>query len=235
MPKTKVLVIEDDRSVSEMISYNLKQAGYEVLTASDGQDGLLQAQIKSPDIVVLDLMLPVIDGLDVCRRLRADASTRDLLIIMLTAKAEETDELIGFSLGADDYVTKPFSVKVLLERIKALRRRRTADVTSDEVTTKLGVTVDRRRHQASTEGKPLQLTRSEFRLLDTLIRQPGRVFHRTELIDAALGEDTMVMERTIDVHVRALRRKLGERADVIETVRGVGYRYRDTEPAAELV
>ena len=235
MPKTKILVIEDDRSVSEMISYNLKQAGYEVLTASDGQDGLLQAQIKSPDIVVLDLMLPVIDGLDVCRRLRAGAATKDLLIIMLTAKSEETDELIGFSLGADDYVSKPFSVKVLLERIKALRRRRTAEASSDDVTTKQGVSVDRRRHQAIAEGKPLQLTRSEFRLLDTLIRQPGRVFHRTELIDAALGEDTMVMERTIDVHIRALRRKLGPHADVIETVRGVGYRFRDTEPVAELV
>jgi two-component system phosphate regulon response regulator PhoB len=229
MAKTKVLVIEDDRSLSEMIAYNLKQTGYEVLTASDGQDGILQAQIKSPDIVILDLMLPVVDGLDVCRRLRADASTKDLLIVMLTAKAEESDELIGFSLGADDYVTKPFSVKVLLERIKALRRRRTTEASSDEITTRQKVTVDRRRHQASTAGQPLQLTRSEFRLLDTLIRQPGRVFYRTELIDAALGEDTMVMERTIDVHVRALRRKLGDFADVIETVRGVGYRFRDSE------
>jgi two-component system phosphate regulon response regulator PhoB len=231
MPKTKVLVIEDDRSLSEVLTYNLKQAGYEVLTASDGQDGLLQAQIKSPDLVVLDVMLPVIDGHDVCRRLRADQSTRDLPIIMLTAKSEETDELIGFTLGADDYVTKPFSVKVLLERIKALRRRRASDTVSDEVTARFGVAVDRRRHQASFEGKSLPLTRSEFRLLDTLIRQPGRVFHRAELIDAALGEDTMVMERTIDVHIRALRRKLGDAADVIETVRGVGYRFRDTELA----
>jgi DNA-binding response OmpR family regulator len=234
MAKTKVLVIEDDRALAEVLTYNLKAAGYEVLVATDGQDGLLQAQIKSPDIVILDLMLPVIDGLDVCRRLRADASTKELLIVMLTAKAEESDELIGFSLGADDYVTKPFSVKVLLERIKALRRRRTTEGSSDEVTTRLGVSVDRRRHQALAEGKPLQLTRSEFRLLDTLIRQPGRVFHRTELIDAALGEDTMVMERTIDVHIRALRRKLDEHADVIETVRGVGYRFRDMEPATEL-
>jgi two-component system, OmpR family, phosphate regulon response regulator PhoB len=232
MAKTKVLVIEDDRSLAEVLVYNLKQAGYEVQVATDGQDGLLQAQIKSPDMVILDLMLPVVDGLDVCRRLRADSSTKDLLIMMLTAKAEESDELIGFSLGADDYVTKPFSVKVLLERIKALRRRRTAEASTDDVTTtKLGVTVDRRRHQATAEGKPVQLTRSEFRLLDALIRQPGRVFFRTELIDAALGEDTMVMERTIDVHIRALRRKLGERADVIETVRGVGYRFRDMEPA----
>ena len=234
MAKTRILVIEDDRSLAEVLTYNLKQAGYDVLLAMDGQDGLLQAQIKSPEIVILDLMLPVIDGLDVCRRLRADASTKELLIVMLTAKAEESDELIGFSLGADDYVIKPFSVKVLLERIKALRRRRTTEGTSDEVTTRLGVSVDRRRHQALAEGKRLQLTRSEFRLLDTLIRQPGRVFHRTELIDAALGEDTMVMERTIDVHIRALRRKLDAHADVIETVRGVGYRFRDMEPAADL-
>ena len=127
MAKTKVLVIEDDRSLAEVLQYNLKQAGYEVVVATDGQDGLLQAQIKSPDIVILDLMLPIVDGLDVCRRLRADSSTKDLSIVMLTAKAEESDELIGFSLGADDYVTKPFSVKVLLERVKALRRRRAAD------------------------------------------------------------------------------------------------------------
>jgi two-component system phosphate regulon response regulator PhoB len=233
MGKTKVLVIEDDRSLAEVLSYNLKQAGYEVLVATDGQDGLLQAQMKSPDIVILDLMLPVIDGLDVCRRLRADASTRDILIVMLTAKAEESDELIGFSLGADDYVTKPFSVKVLLERIKALRRRRTTEPAPDEVTRRYNITVDRRRHQASADNRPLQLTRSEFRLLDTLIRQPGRVFDRAELIDAALGEDTMVMERTIDVHIRALRRKLGENADLIETVRGVGYRFRDTAAATD--
>ena len=230
MAKGKVLIIEDDRSLADVLAYNLKQAGYEVLAASDGQDGLLQAQMKAPDIVVLDLMLPVVDGLDVCRRLRADAATKDILIVMLTAKAEESDELIGFSLGADDYVTKPFSVKILIERIKALRRRRTPDITDgDDVTIAQGITVDRRRYRALADGKPLQLTRSEFRLLDTLIRQPGRVFQRSELIDAALGEDTMVMERTIDVHIRALRSKLGELADVIETVRGVGYRFRDQD------
>lgn len=233
MAKLKVLIVEDDRSLADVLNYNLKMAGYETIVAYDGQDGLLQAQIKSPDIVILDLMLPVIDGQDVCRRLRADPSLRDLMIVMLTAKAEESDELVGFSLGADDYVTKPFSVKILLERIKALRRRRAGDANSDEVTTRLGITVDRRRHKALDNGVPLDLTRSEFRLLDTLIRQPGRVFQRSELIDAALGEDTMVMERTIDVHIRALRRKLGERADVIETVRGVGYRFRDSELVEE--
>jgi two-component system phosphate regulon response regulator PhoB len=233
MSKAKVLIIEDDRSLAEVVAYNLKQAGYDVLLAHDGQDGLNQAQIKTPDIVILDLMLPVIDGLDVCRRLRADPATRDILILMLTAKAEESDELIGFSMGADDYVSKPFSVKVLLERIKALRRRRTADPSSEDVMTCHGITVDRMRYRATAHGSALNLTRSEFRLLDTLIRQPGRVFQRAELIDSALGEDTMVMERTIDVHIRALRRKLGKNADVIETVRGVGYRFRDPGAVVE--
>ncbi len=234
MPKTKVLVVEDDRSLVDVLTYNLKLAGYEVIVATDGQDGILQAQLKQPEIVLLDLMLPVVDGLDVCRRLRAGTDTRDMLIVMLTAKAEESDELVGFSLGADDYVTKPFSVKVLLERIKALRRRRMVDPLTDEVTTKMGVTVDRRKHQASLEGKPIPLTRSEFRLLDTIIRQSGRVFLRSELIDAALGDDAMVMERTIDVHIRSLRRKMGKRADLVETVRGVGYRFRDTEQPGEV-
>jgi two-component system phosphate regulon response regulator PhoB len=233
MPKTKVLVVEDDRSLVDVLTYNLKLAGYEVIVATDGQDGILQAQLKQPDIVLLDLMLPVVDGLDVCRRLRAGTDTKDMLIVMLTAKAEESDELVGFSLGADDYVTKPFSVKVLLERIKALRRRRMVDPLTDEVTAKMGVTVDRRKHQASLDGKPISLTRSEFRLLDTLIRQSGRVFLRSELIDAALGDDAMVMERTIDVHIRSLRRKMGKRADLVETVRGVGYRFRDSDQPAE--
>jgi len=227
MPKAKVLVIEDDRSLVEVLSYNLQAAGYEVLVARDGQDGLLQAQLKLPDLILLDLMLPVIEGLEVCRRLKAEAATRHIPIPMLTAKAEESDELIGFSLGADDYVTKPFSVKVLLERIKALRRRRMPPDDEEDVTSRLGVTVDRRRHMATVDGRLLPLTRSEFRLLDTLIRQPGRVFHRAELIEAALGDDTMVLERTIDVHIRAIRRKLEDRAEVIETVRGVGYRFRD--------
>jgi two-component system, OmpR family, phosphate regulon response regulator PhoB len=235
MAKTKVLVIEDDRALNEVLTYNLQAAGYETFVATDGQDGLLKAETKLPDIVVLDLMLPVVDGLDVCRRLRAQPSTRDMLILMLTAKSEESDELVGFSLGADDYVTKPFSVKVLLERIKALRRRRQTAPDEADTTTKLGVSVDRRRHEATSAGKSLALTRNEFRLLDTLIRQPGRVFDRSELIDAALGADAMVLERTIDVHIRALRRKLGNRADVIETVRGVGYRFREHEPSAELV
>jgi two-component system phosphate regulon response regulator PhoB len=222
-----ILIIEDDQSLADVLAYNLRQEGYEVQVASDGRDGLSRAHVKRPDLIVLDVMLPVVDGLEVCRRLRADPSTRSTLILMLTAKAEETDQVVGFSLGADDYVTKPFSVKVLIERIKALQRRRAQAASSEVVVSSQGVTVDRTRHQAIVEGRFLPLTRSEFRLLDTLIRQPGRVFRRSELIDAALGEDTMVLERTIDVHIRGLRRKMGDSSELIETVRGIGYRFRD--------
>lgn len=229
MGNTSVLIIEDDRSLADVVAYNLRNEGYEVLQAHDGQDGINQAQLKHPDVVILDLMLPVVDGHDVCRRLRADPVMRNTRIIMLTAKAEESDELIGFSLGADDYVTKPFSVKVLLQRIKALIRR-DADGAADELTSSQGVAIDPTRYRVTVNEKPIQLTRSEFKLLETLVRQPGRVFSRSELIDAALGEDTLVLERTIDVHVRALRRKLDDSASLIETVRGVGYRFRD--PAA---
>jgi two-component system phosphate regulon response regulator PhoB len=227
MAKARILIIEDDLSLSEVLTYNLRSEGYEVTLAHDGQDGLTRAQLTAPDLIILDIMLPVIDGIDVCRRLRSDSATRDVLILMLTAKSEELDELVGLSLGADDFVTKPFSVKVLLERIKALLRRRQPEVVEGSVINCQGIVIDRSRHKATSAGQSLDLTRSEFRLLDTLIRQPGRVFQRSELIDAALGEDTIVMERTIDVHIRALRRKLGAHADVIETVRGVGYRFRD--------
>lgn len=226
MSRHRILVIEDDRAHAEVLAYNLRQLGHEVITSHDGLDGLNQARLKAPDLVVLDIMLPVMDGLEVCRRLRADASTQNLLIVMLTARAEESDQVIGFSLGADDYVTKPFSIKVLIERIKALFRRR-LETPQEDTTSCHGVTVDRLRHQVTANGKAVRLTRNEFRLLDTLIRQPGRVFQRAELIDAALGEDTVVLERTIDVHVRALRKKLGDRAALIETVRGVGYRFCD--------
>lgn len=230
MSAKRILIIEDDRSLADVLAYNLRQAGYDVLMSFDGQDGLTRAQLKTPDLIILDLMLPVLDGLEVCRRLRSDAATRDILVLMLTAKGEESDQLIGFSLGADDYVTKPFSVKVLLERVKALLRRGRGGLGEDiDIVDCMGVTIDRRRHRATVDNRHLELTKSEFRLLDTLIRQPGRVFDRAELIDAALGEDTLVMERTIDVHIRALRKKLGQSADLIETVRGVGYRFRDPE------
>lgn len=227
MAKSRVLIVEDDRALAEVLEYNLRQEGYETLVASQGQDGLNQAKLKGPDLVVLDLMLPVIDGLEVCRRLRADPVTREQIVLMLTAKSEETDQVAGFSVGADDYVTKPFSVKVLLERIRALLRRKQRGNQSGSVYVSQGVLVDRERHRVTAGEEALDLTPSEFGLLEALIRQPGRVFARSELIDAALGGDSLVLERTIDVHVRALRKKLGPYADVVETVRGIGYRFRD--------
>lgn len=233
MAKARILIVEDDHALAEVLSYNLQQAGYEVSLAFDGRDGLRQAELGQPDLVILDLMLPLVDGLDVCRRLRSEPASQDTLILMLTAKAEETDQVVGLSLGADDYVTKPFSVKVLLQRVHALLRRRTAAANDFDVVTSQGVTIDRRRHRATVGSNGLSLTRSEFRLLDCLIRQPGRAFSRTELIDAAVGEDSLVMERTIDVHIRALRQKLGNAAELIETVRGVGYRFRESEPSLE--
>ena len=173
-------------------------------------------------------MLPSMDGTEVCRQLRADVTTRGILILMLTAKAEESDQVVGFAVGADDYVTKPFSVKVLVERVKALLRRKSVDQDDQQVIVSQGIAVDRRRHVARAGDQKLDLTPSEFALLETLIRQPGRAYSRQDLIDAALGGDAIVLERTIDVHIRSLRKKLGAFADIIETVRGVGYRFHDT-------
>lgn len=231
MTSANILVVEDDSALAEVLVYNIRNAGYEVTLARDGKEGLQKAELKKPDLVILDLMLPEIDGLEVCRRIRANAAIRQTIVLMLTAKSEETDEVVGFAVGADDYVSKPFSVKVLLERIKALLRRREPDKASEDTVISQGIVVDRQRHRVMAGEQSIELTRSEFELLDVLIRQPGRVFSRAELIDAALGDDAIVLERTIDVHVRALRRKLGEFADMVETVRGVGYRFRDPSAA----
>jgi two-component system phosphate regulon response regulator PhoB len=235
MSKPKILIIEDERALVEPLTYNLEREGLEVHAAYDGLDGLRQAQVRLPDLVVLDLMLPQKPGLEVCRELRAAASTREIPIIMLTAKAEESDQLVGFAMGADDYVTKPYSMKVLIERIKKeLRRRRERDSAAPgEVFEVQGVTIDRHRHRAFYLEEELPLTPTEFRLLESMVRQPGRAFTRHELMDAAIGEDAVVLERTIDVHVKSLRKKLGDGADLIETVRGVGYRMRERGEAAD--
>ena len=165
--------------------------------------------VTPPDLIILDVMLPELDGIEVCRRLRSSAGTRDVLILMLTAKSQELDQLVGFSVGADDYVTKPFSVNVLLQRIKALLRRQDNHADDREIVVSQGIVIDRQSHQATAGEKPLPLTKSEFTLLDVLVRNKGRAFTRSELIDAALGDDAIVLERTIDVHIRALRKKLG--------------------------
>jgi two-component system phosphate regulon response regulator PhoB len=226
MKQQTVLIIEDERSLSEVLTYNLAKEGFRVVTAADGQEGLRKAQAISPDLVVLDLMLPVIDGLQVCRQLRADSRTQHVRILMLTARSEEVDEIVGFNMGADDYVTKPFKLKPLIHRIKALvRRAPDASATSERIEMH-GIEIDRLHHICRLDGQELTLTPTEFRLLWTLIRQPGRPYSRNELVDTARGEDANVLERTIDVHVRSLRQKLGDKADVVETVRGIGYRFR---------
>jgi two-component system phosphate regulon response regulator PhoB len=232
MSKPRILIIEDERALTEVLVYNLTREGYETIVANDGQEGLRKAQTLLPELIILDLMLPLMNGLEVCRELKAGERTRSILILMLTAKAEETDQVVGFSLGADDYVTKPFSVKVLVQRLKALQRRREGAADSGDLAEHLGVRIDRVRHQAFVDGAALDLTPTEFRLLECLVRQPGRAFSRSQLMDASIGDGAIVLERTIDVHIKTLRRKLGARAgDFIETVRGVGYRFSETEPA----
>lgn len=226
MPKPRILIIEDERSLAEILQYNLEKEGFEVTTAADGQDGVRKAQSLSPDLLVLDLMLPVIEGFEVCRILRSDPKTQGIRILMLTARSEEVDEIVGFNMGADDYVTKPFKIKPLIHRIKALLRRNAQAEQTRDVVSAHGIEIDRVHHSARADGQDLHLTPTEFRLLWTLARQPGRPFGRNELMDRCRGEDANALERTIDVHVRSLRQKLGSRADLIETVRGVGYRFR---------
>ena len=227
MAKKRILIVEDDRALSDILTYNFEQAGFAVTVASDGQEALRQASVVPVDLVLLDVMLPEVDGIEVCRRLRASNTTRDVLILMLTAKSEEVDQIVGFSVGADDYVTKPFSVKVLLQRVNALIRRQDSRTDDRDILFSQGITIDRQSHQASIGTTPLPLTKSEFALLEVLMRNQGRAFNRSELIDAALGDDAIVLERTIDVHIRALRKKLDAHAHLIETIRGIGYRFHD--------
>ncbi len=228
MTTTKVLIVEDYAPLADTLEYQLQRAGYEVSRAGDGGEAVNLAKLTLPDVIIMDVDLPSLSGIEVCRLIRNEPSTKDTLILMLSALGEESDQMVGFAMGADDYVVKPVeSYKVLLQRLKALLRRREPVVEHTEQVLHQGVKVDRRRFIATVNDEPLNLTKSEFKLLETLIRQPGRAFARAELVDAALGEDTMVLDRTIDVHVRALRKKMGETADLIETVRGIGYKFRE--------
>jgi two-component system phosphate regulon response regulator PhoB len=226
MAQDRILVIEDEPSLTEVLSYNLKREGYDVRVAHDGRDGLRLAQSLLPDLLILDLMMPGMSGLDICRELRGNSATSRVPILMLTAKAEETDQVVGFAIGADDYVTKPFSVKVLLQRIKVLLRRAKSPELPTTVVEVAGIRLDKRSHRVTLDGEPVALTPTEFRLLETLLRQPGRAFTRHDLMETAMS-DAIVLERTIDVHVKSLRRKLGEAGERIETVRGVGYRFQE--------
>jgi len=233
MAQPRILIIEDERGLIQSLTWYFNREGYETIVATDGQEGLRKAQTVVPDVVLLDLMLPGMSGLDVCRELRAGERTREIPIIMITARAEETDQVVGFSMGADDYVTKPFSNKVLLQRIKALLRRIEGGAETTDIIEHLGISIDRVRHQAMVGKEKIDLTPTEFRLLECMLRQPGRAFSRHQLMDAAIGEGSIVLERTIDVHVKTLRRKLTmqrDAPDLIETVRGVGYRFRESAP-----
>lgn len=226
MAKQTILIIEDERSLVEALTYSLQKEGFEVIAASDGQEGLNRAQVSLPDLIILDLMLPVMEGLQVCRQLRSNSKTQDIRILMLTARGEEVDEIVGFNMGADDYVTKPFKTKALIHRIKAMLRRSQTTTDATELVSVQGIEIDRLNHLVRSDNKELQLTPTEFRVLWTLARQPGRPFSRHELMDTCRGEDANALERTIDVHIRSLRQKLDDKSDLVETVRGVGYRFK---------
>lgn len=231
MSKPRVLIVEDEAPILDALLYNLQKENFDVSTAMTGREALQKCQSQVPDLVILDLMIPPPDGLQVCRQLRSDPRTKDVRILMLTAKADETDEIVGFNMGADDYVSKPFRVKPLIERIKALLRRNTSEGESGDTIVVDGIEIDKTNHIVLVEGQELILTPTEFRMLYTLARQPGRTFSRNDLLDCCRGEDANSMERTIDVHVRSLRKKLQERAELIETIRGVGYRFKPNRSA----
>ncbi len=227
MKRRTVLVIDDEEDLVELVRYNLEKEGFVVRSARDGESGLASAAADPPDLILVDLMMPGIDGLEVCRQLRADSRTAPVPVIMLTAKSGESDRVVGLELGADDYVTKPFSPRELAARIKAVLRRASPQTAPSTVIRRGELTIDLTRREVSCEGKSILLTASEFRLLHFIAIHPGQVFSRSELIDGALGRDVSVVDRTIDVHVTGIRRKLGHCGEWIETVRGFGYKFRE--------
>ena len=225
----RVLVIEDEEDLQEIVSYNLRQAGYEVVSAVRGKDGLRLFADQKPDLVILDLMLPDIPGTEVCRTLKADARTKDVPVLMMTAKGEEIDRVVGFELGAEDYVVKPFSVRELLLRVQAILRRTTSPRAETNDTFSFGVLrVDRGAHRLWVAGVEVELTALEFKLLVTLYDRKNRVQTRAVLLDDVWGIKADVTTRTVDTHVKRLREKLGAAGDYVETVRGVGYRFTES-------
>ncbi len=230
MSKGTILVIDDEKDLIELVRYNLEKEGYDVIAATDGQSGLEVIRKHRPELVMLDLMMPGMDGLQVCQHLRADQRTARTPVIMLTAKATEADRIVGLELGADDYVTKPFSPREVVARVKAVLRRAGAQQDSPQVIRSGDLTIDINGHDVAFAGTRIALTATEFRILRFLAGRPGRVFSRDEIIDAALDNDSAVFDRTIDVHITAIRRKLGKGGDMIETVRGFGYKFRLESP-----
>jgi two-component system phosphate regulon response regulator PhoB len=225
-PGKKILIIEDERDVVDLLTLNLQKAGFRASTAADGAAGLHKARSEKPALIILDLMLPKMSGLEVCKILKSDAATRQIPIIMLTAKAEEIDRIVGLEFGADDYVPKPFSPREVILRIRAIMRR--ADAKEEEEHLAVGsIVIDPARHEVSVNGKRVNLTSLEFKLLHTLMRRRGRVQGRDRLLNDVWGYESVIDTRTVDTHVRRLRKKLGKAAEVIESVRGFGYRMRE--------
>ena len=228
MSKTRIVVIEDEPDIAEVISYNLKREGFNVSIADRGDVGINLVRNEAPGLVILDLMLPGMDGLSVCQQLKTDPLTRDIPIIIVSAKEEESDVVIGLGLGADDYVAKPFSPRELMARVKAVLRR--APVREEQSKDRIVIRdllIDNVRHEVRVEDKLLQLTATEFRILYQLALQPGRAFTREQLLNRVVGEGVVVVDRNIDVHIRSVRKKLGPCQDMIQTIRGVGYRFQD--------
>ncbi len=227
MPKAIVLVIDDEADLIELVRYNLEREGYAVLGAADGESGFSRAISEKPDVIVVDLMLPGIDGLEVCRMLRSENATSRIPIIILTAKISEADRIVGLEFGADDYMTKPFSPRELTARIKALLRRSAGYRQQPSVIRHGNLSIDPSSHEVRCGAKTIALTATEYRILEFLASHPGFVYSRASLIDGALGRDVTVLDRTIDVHIMSLRRKLGRCGAWIETIRGFGYKFRE--------
>ncbi|MDD5281516.1 MAG: response regulator transcription factor [Candidatus Omnitrophica bacterium] len=229
--KEKILIVEDEKDIIKMLEYNLKKEGFKVIAARDGEDALDLALREYPDLILLDLMLPGIDGLEVCRTLRKDTKTAPIPIIMLTAKSQESDKVVGLELGADDYITKPFSPRELIARIKAVLRRAAEKEKTPEIFQSGGLRIDFARISVSVKDKPVELTAKEFELLKTLLKAKGRVLSRDYLLDSIWGYDHAmeIQTRTVDVHVRTLRKKLRSLAEMIVTVKNYGYRLETGE------
>jgi two-component system phosphate regulon response regulator PhoB len=228
MIKDKILAIDDEEDILELLRFNLTKEGYQVCCASTGEEALSLARTERPDLVLLDLMLPGIDGLEVARRLKEDALTRNMPIVMLTARGEESDIVTGLELGAEDYITKPFSRKVLVARLRAVLRRKEEKAVDEAASLKIhDLVIHPGRHEVLVQGKPIPLTFTEFGILNFLARRPGWVFTRSQIVDAVRGDDYFVTDRAVDVQVVGLRKKLGSASKLIETVRGVGYRFKE--------
>jgi two-component system phosphate regulon response regulator PhoB len=223
----KLLIVEDEADLRDLVAYNLRAAGHEVIEAGTGLEGLALAKGKRPDLVLLDLMLPDVPGTEVCRKLRADPALAGLRVVMLTARGEEIDRVVGFELGADDYVVKPFSVRELVLRIGAVLRRAAAPEGEERPVVAGRLTLDRPRHRVTVDGEEVTLTALEFKLLATLLDRRGRVQSRERLLEDVWEMNPEITTRTVDTHIKRLREKLGAAGDYVETVRGVGYRFTD--------